>query len=346
MKRVLFIAAMLVSGPALAEDVSTRTLCQMLPVYQPDPSVNYQAGVDVHGKPVVPGDVNKVLRNNYDAVEIPVDYNLLNNLNVNLPAGSEMNARVAMLRVYHDGRVKYNEQDVTAQAQSLCTLRAPAYDPAPANAPAPAPTNYIKGQAYVPPPLHSPEYIRQQAMYEQRENFYQPKKTVAAQAQLQPPVQAQPPVQQQMTDADPMLKQGMIAAAMMPAAGEPTMEEQAMMPQPRMKPMLQKPMVPQPVEPPRALVAAQQQQSAVIQQTVPPQAMAAPVNPQQAVPIQQFYLLPAGQPIPVVPAGQPQGTGQYVTVQPQQPTPQQATQQLYWDQPVPSSAPKESRYQQ
>jgi hypothetical protein len=122
---VILAALTLISVPAMAEDVSTTTLCKVLPVYKADPGVNYTPGTDVHGQMVVPGDLNKVMSNDVDAVEIPVEYNVLQNMNVNLPPGSQMRPTVAVLKVYHDGRVKYNDQDITQQAQNLCTLRQP-----------------------------------------------------------------------------------------------------------------------------------------------------------------------------------------------------------------------------
>ncbi len=147
MKRLIFVMLLLVAVPAHAEDVSVRTLCQMLPQHVPDASVNYQPGVSTNGKYVVPADVNKVLRNNYDAVEIPVEMNLLQSLNINAPAGAEIKPTVAVLKVYGDGRVKYNEQDVTQQAQQLCTLRTPAT---------------AQSNNYIAPPASSVQPIRQQ----------------------------------------------------------------------------------------------------------------------------------------------------------------------------------------
>lgn len=123
----IFVVVLMFAMPAMAEDVSVSTLCKIMPEYRPDGSVAYQPGVDVHGKTVVPGDLNKVMKNEYDAVEIPVEVNLLQYLGVAPPvAGAELKPTVAVLKVYGDGRVKYNDQDVTEGAQKLCTLRPPA----------------------------------------------------------------------------------------------------------------------------------------------------------------------------------------------------------------------------
>ena len=123
---LLFLGVLAVSSaPVMAEDVSTSTLCKVLPTYKPDQSVNYTPGADVNGQMVVPGDLNKIMGNNYDAVEIPVEYNVLRNMNITVPDGVRAPAGVAMLRVYSNGRVKYNDQDITHEAQNLCTLRQP-----------------------------------------------------------------------------------------------------------------------------------------------------------------------------------------------------------------------------
>jgi hypothetical protein len=169
MKRFIFAILMLVAVPAHAEDVSTRTLCQMLPQHVPDASVNFQPGVSANGKYVAPADVNKVLRNNFDAVEIPVEMNLLQNLNVTAPAGAEIKPTVAVLKVYGDGRVKYNDQDVTQQAQNLCALRQPA-----------TPQN----NAYVPP-SEATQPVRQQVDAQLRHPSSYPPGSPERQAALQ-----------------------------------------------------------------------------------------------------------------------------------------------------------------
>lgn len=182
MKRLIFVMLLLVAMPAHAEDVSVRTLCQMLPQHVPDASVNYQPGVSTNGKYVVPADVNKVLNNNFDAVEIPVEMNLLQSLNINAPVGTEIKPTVAVLKVYGDGRVKYNEQDVTQQAQQLCTLRTPAT---------------TQSNNYIAPPSSSVQPLRQQVDAQLRHPSSYPPGSPERQAamqnlQLQPASQIEP----------------------------------------------------------------------------------------------------------------------------------------------------------
>lgn len=124
MRKALLPAALaLFSVPAMAEDVSVRTFCQMVPYHVADASVDYVPGRDVRGRPVVPADINKVVKDDFDAVDIPVEYNVLGSLGVALPPGSQARPLAAMVRIYKDGRVQYNGNDLTPQAQVLCANR-------------------------------------------------------------------------------------------------------------------------------------------------------------------------------------------------------------------------------
>ena len=63
MIRLLFIVIFLIgaSGIAQAEDFRievSRTDCERIVKYTPAPDVAYKGGVDVHGKPVAPADLN------------------------------------------------------------------------------------------------------------------------------------------------------------------------------------------------------------------------------------------------------------------------------------------------
>lgn len=120
MKRLIFTALVLMTTPAMAEDVSVRTFCQMLPQHVPANNVAYQPAMDVRGRAVAPADINKVVKDDFDAVDIPVEYNVISSLG-GLPPGSQAQPLVAMVRIYKDGRVQYNGNDLTAQAQTLCS---------------------------------------------------------------------------------------------------------------------------------------------------------------------------------------------------------------------------------
>lgn len=55
---VLVLLAAAWAAPADAEVAISRRDCQSLVRHEPAPDVTYQPGVDVHGRPVVPADVN------------------------------------------------------------------------------------------------------------------------------------------------------------------------------------------------------------------------------------------------------------------------------------------------
>lgn len=82
-------------------------------------SPTYQAGMDVNGKPVVPADVAPSANAEPDYVEVPMTVDLAKRMNLSV-AGAEMKMPVANLRLYKDGRVEYNGQDISSNASSMC----------------------------------------------------------------------------------------------------------------------------------------------------------------------------------------------------------------------------------
>ncbi|MCC7305195.1 MAG: hypothetical protein IT558_02935 [Alphaproteobacteria bacterium] len=121
MRFLAFIMFVLVSFPALAEEANQETMCRLLPEHRPEVNIAFSPGVDVHGKAVVPADVEgaKPLQN-FDTVEIPVEINLLQKFGVDAPAGVELQPYAALISIHKDGRVDYNGQDISQQAYALC----------------------------------------------------------------------------------------------------------------------------------------------------------------------------------------------------------------------------------
>ena len=123
-----------VSGMAFAADKSAskasdvnsgtfaveRMICSKL--YVPatgNQSPNYQAGIDVHGNAVVPADINSAENAGPDYVEVPMTIDLAKRMGV-APTGAEMQMPVANLKLYKNGKVEYNGQDISSNAASLC----------------------------------------------------------------------------------------------------------------------------------------------------------------------------------------------------------------------------------
>lgn len=83
-------------------------------------SPDYKAGVDVDGNPVAAADINSVPVNAApDYVEVPMTIDLAKRMN--LPqVGAEAEMPVANLKLYKNGKVEFNGQDISSQASTLC----------------------------------------------------------------------------------------------------------------------------------------------------------------------------------------------------------------------------------
>lgn len=119
-----------VSGVAFAAEKATdvnsgtfaveRMICSKMyvPATGKD-SPTYQAGIDAQGNAVAPADINPVADAAPDYVEVPMTIDLAKRMGV-APVGAEMQMPVANLKLYKDGKVEYNGQDISSNAASLC----------------------------------------------------------------------------------------------------------------------------------------------------------------------------------------------------------------------------------
>lgn len=123
---LIFLLCFPISLPVQAQ-VSFETLCRSLPQFQPLPGQdgpNYQPGIDVHGKAVAPADLNAPLPD-LDPVRIPITIDLAEHFALDLPAGLELKPDVADLEIYQDGRITYNNQDLSRRIYSVCAGETP-----------------------------------------------------------------------------------------------------------------------------------------------------------------------------------------------------------------------------
>ncbi len=117
--RFLFLfLSLFLTVPAFAQDADT--LCNVIAAYKSD-DANYKPGVDVHGKPVVSADLNSNLKPVIDPVVIPISIDLAQKFNLDLPDGMELKPDVAYVKIYGDGRVEYNDTDITQNTTALCS---------------------------------------------------------------------------------------------------------------------------------------------------------------------------------------------------------------------------------
>lgn len=142
-----------------SENIAVQTMiCKQLYVHKPTADTNYQAGVDVNGKAVAPADLPGTT--NFaaapgDYIDVPLTVDLAKRLNQPVPDGVKMEGVMGNLRLYKDGRIVSNGQDISQQANVMCGNGAPASVP-PASAPV-APAQQ-QGAATPPAPAQTQSF--------------------------------------------------------------------------------------------------------------------------------------------------------------------------------------------
>ena len=98
-------------------------VCRILPHHKPAADVAYQAGVDVHGRSVVPADLNGGLSFGAVAqvIKVPLEVDLAQRVN-GLSDLIQMKADLGMLEIYKDGRVLHEGKDISAPIYHLCNM--------------------------------------------------------------------------------------------------------------------------------------------------------------------------------------------------------------------------------
>ncbi len=108
MMRFVLIALLTLAAPAMAEsnDVHIRVehgACRYVTIHIPDGDVTYRAGVDVHGKQVVPADITP-----------PEDYGLKDSFNLRLTADAVRAFGIKVPQLATRGGVNPNVPAVTS----------------------------------------------------------------------------------------------------------------------------------------------------------------------------------------------------------------------------------------
>ena len=119
--KTILVAAMMVlfSGTAFAQE-GLPPECRILPDHKAANDVTYQPGVDVHGKAVVPADINAPPTGlGKETVIVPLTVDLAKRLH-NHVQGLELEGTLGYLEIAPSGRVTYNGQDLTSQVHALC----------------------------------------------------------------------------------------------------------------------------------------------------------------------------------------------------------------------------------
>lgn len=118
---LLFMMLFSVPHLAWAQDRTYFNVCVALDESVTDENPDYQPGVDVNGNPVTPADLNEPLKAvNYPLI-IPIEVDLLRLIN-NGSVGNTINLdpKVAEIKVFEDGHVEYNGQDISSYVNYTC----------------------------------------------------------------------------------------------------------------------------------------------------------------------------------------------------------------------------------
>lgn len=108
------------SSPVCAADkTDVSVLCRQMDNLRN--SAEYIPNVDVHGKYVTPADVSTTTPSYINSpIIIPIEIDLIDRFGLSLPTEISLKPTVASLKIYQDGQVKYNDEDVTERTLSLC----------------------------------------------------------------------------------------------------------------------------------------------------------------------------------------------------------------------------------
>lgn len=184
--------------PSLAS-ANNGPVCQVVQNYEKVAAANYQPGLDAQGNRVIAAELGNGPSSFLpDVIRIPVNIDLVQYVQQQLPAGMQMESNFGMVEIHPDGKVLYNDQDITNTTYAYCGLQAPALTESsdkaaaviakpqvPHNQPVAtaAPAKIIAEPALVEPQMNEPE-LSEPVLYGQKPR--QPRVSEMAQEQVDP----------------------------------------------------------------------------------------------------------------------------------------------------------------
>ncbi|MBI1300495.1 MAG: hypothetical protein GC137_02455 [Alphaproteobacteria bacterium] len=126
--RILIIIFMIFSFPAQAQVIATiedmSVVCSKIEEAQANiPPADYVPGIDVEGKSVVPADITPSNRFVNDPIIIPIELNLAERFDVDLPDGVFSEPDLSSLEIYQNGKITYNGLDITEKVEEHCVKK-------------------------------------------------------------------------------------------------------------------------------------------------------------------------------------------------------------------------------
>ena len=86
----------------------------------PDADVEYKPGIDAKGNFIVPPDVGFSSGGMTYPINIPLELDIIERFNLDVPIGIMSDPTIAGIRVFEDGNVTYNGQEITDQVRNFC----------------------------------------------------------------------------------------------------------------------------------------------------------------------------------------------------------------------------------
>lgn len=128
MKLIALLVFLMLPAAAQAQTPNPME-CQLLPIHIANQDVAYKPGVDVRGKPVVPADLNAPTMELPRTIVVPLSVDMADRLQSSVD-GLKLEAPLGMVEIHPNGRVVYNDKDLTPQVYALCGREAvPALKP-------------------------------------------------------------------------------------------------------------------------------------------------------------------------------------------------------------------------
>lgn len=114
------------ANQAQANEIFISSFCQQIKTYQSEGQADYTPGVDVNGNAVVSADAGDTIIDFpiLDPINMPIQVDLQDYVDLDLDntlPGSILEPSLADLKVFQDGRIQYNGQDITPQIQEKCS---------------------------------------------------------------------------------------------------------------------------------------------------------------------------------------------------------------------------------
>ncbi|MCI5059710.1 MAG: hypothetical protein MRY79_01420 [Alphaproteobacteria bacterium] len=111
---------------ASAQSLEGQMICGVLAAqHKPSAGVAYKGGVDVHGKAVVPADLNVSPIMPPEVIKIPLTIDLSKRIQTFSDQPLNTDSALGMIDVHSDGRVMYNGRDVAVPLKTACGIIKP-----------------------------------------------------------------------------------------------------------------------------------------------------------------------------------------------------------------------------